>query len=427
MSAFVSGPGSEGLRTDQAPPLAIPLSFYLVAPVGLVAAGLLLVIAGGAVTATRWLPLAMAATHLGTLGLLGAAMLGSLYQMTPVVAGRPVPWPRLAHAVQAAFVAGVAVLVWGLGTGRPELLSAAPHVLGTALALFLAPVAVALARAPARTPTVWGMRLAVLGLLAVTSLGVVLALGRGNRIEVPGDWLGWLAGHAVLGGVVWVGGLLTAVSWVVVPMFYLAPAPPRAASRATLGALALALAGAPVAVLAGAGPGLVAAVAAPAVLAVFVLHPLVTLRALRRRKKPRVDGSVRFWRAGLALAPIVPALATLTLACDEPRWPVLLGWVAIWGWAGAIVHGMLTRIVPFLVWFHRFAARAGLEPVPSMRELWPDRRVRLGLALHLGALGLGVLAILTQWDPLARATGAALAATGVSLAWGLVGALARRG
>ena len=44
---------------------------------------------GAAVLASRWPPLAMAATHLGTLGFLGAVMLGALYQMIPVSRARP--------------------------------------------------------------------------------------------------------------------------------------------------------------------------------------------------------------------------------------------------------------------------------------------------------------------------------------------------
>jgi len=82
-------PGMEGLRTDQAPPLTIPASFFLLAPLSMMAAGALLAAHGQDLLASRWLPAAMAATHLGTLGFLGAIMLGALYQMIPVVAGAP--------------------------------------------------------------------------------------------------------------------------------------------------------------------------------------------------------------------------------------------------------------------------------------------------------------------------------------------------
>ncbi len=116
-----SGPSAGGLRTDQAPPLSIPASFFLVAPVAMIASGVLLA-SSDVVLVSRLMPFAMAATHLGTLGFLGALMLGALYQMIPVVAGVPVPWVRLAHVVHALFVAGLGMLVAGLALGTPTLL-----------------------------------------------------------------------------------------------------------------------------------------------------------------------------------------------------------------------------------------------------------------------------------------------------------------
>ena len=44
---------------------------------------------------TSWAPTSLALAHLGTLGMLGMVMLGALYQMTPVVAGSPVPRIRV--------------------------------------------------------------------------------------------------------------------------------------------------------------------------------------------------------------------------------------------------------------------------------------------------------------------------------------------
>ena len=405
----------EGLRTDQAPPLAIPASFFLLAPLAMIASGALFLVVGPAAFATRWAPSAMAATHLGTLGFLGAVMLGALYQMLPVVAGSPVPHVRLAHGVHALLAAGVVVLAAAFVTGELALFAAAPIVLAAAFLLFLVPVAVALARAPARGPTVWGMRLAVTGLGGLVVFGSVMALARAGLVDIGGDWIGWVGAHAALGGVVWIGGLFTAVSWQVVPMFYLTPPVPRWSQWATLGALALALVVVPSVVALGGGPLGVALGASPALVMVFWVHPVVMLRALHRRRRRRVDGSVRFWWAGLAAAPIVPVLAAGTLLGDDVRWAPALGWWVVYAWAGMVAHGMLTRIVPFLVWFHRYARHVGLRPVPSMRALYPDGRIRLGLALQASAVVAGAVAIATGWELATQGTGVLLAASGVVL------------
>jgi hypothetical protein len=216
------------------------------------------------------------------------------------------------------------------------------------------------------------------------------------------------------------------VSWQVVPMFYLAEAVPRWSQRATLAAVAAALAGAPVLALAGAGPTPVAIAVAPAALFVWIVHPVLTARALHRRKRRRVDGSVRFWWAGLACAPLALPLALGALLGADPRWSVGLGFIVVWGSAGLIVHGMLSRIVPFLVWFHRYSPLVGTVAVPSMRGLLPDGRIRAALAVHVVAGVAGAAAIATGSALLGRATGALLVATGAGLGLNLVHTLRRR-
>ena len=427
MSAGAGGLGLEGLQPDQAPPLAIPASFFSLTPVAMFASGVLLAIAGPTATASRLLPLALAGPHLATLGVLGSIMLGALYQIIPVVAGAPVPLARLAHGVHVTWLAGVVALVSGLATGAPLALRLAQGLLALALVAFLAPVAIALTRASARSDTVTGMRLSVAGLLSLATLGIGMAEARvSGRLFGGGDWISWVTAHAALGGLVWIGGLITAVSWQVVPMFYLTEPLPTWSRRLTLVAVALALIGAPLALFSGQPPGLVALAAAPAAAAIWILHPLVTVRAIRRRRRRRVDPSVRFWLAGLACAPVALALAVATARLDDPRWPVALGWVVLWGWAGLIAHGMSCRIIPFLVWFHRFSPLVGVVPVPTMRQLLPDARVRLALWLHAAAVVTGTIGIVADVEPVTRLAGALLAAAGLTLAANLLRVLTQR-
>ena len=296
----------------------------------------------------------------------------------------------------------------------------APIVLAAAFVLFLVPVALALVRAPARGPTVWGMRLAVAGLGVLVVFGIVMALARAGVVDIGGDWIGWVSAHAALGGVVWIGGLFTAVSWQVVPMFYLTPPIPRWTQWATLVALALAFVSVPLVVALGGGPLGVAIGASPALVMVFWVHPVVTLHALHRRRRRRVDGSVRFWWAGLIAAPVVPVLAAGALFGSDARWAPALGWWVVWAWGGMVAHGMLTRILPFLVWFHRYAQHVGLRQVPSMRALYPDIRIRIGLMLQASAVLGGAVGIATGSEFVTQVTGVLLAATGVVLGVNLI-------
>jgi cbb3-type cytochrome oxidase subunit 1 len=414
-----------GLSTEQAPPLSIPASFFATAPVWVVAAGGWLAVSDMPMSA-RFLPATIVATHFLTLGFLGFVMIGALYQMIPVVAGRKVPRPRLAHAVHAGAVAGLGALLHGLYTSNPTAIWLSAALLGSALWVFVVQVLIALVRAPTRSDTVRGMRAAVGGLIVVMAFGGGLAAGRVIPIPTVANPGAWLGAHVALGVVVWVGGLITAVSYQVIPMFYLTADIPSWARKTTLAGLGVTIVAPTVAVFAGATAVETAVSGALGAACVWLLHPIVAMHALVHRRRKRVDPSIRFWMVGLACGPFVLVAAALAFTLDHPRWPVLFGWLALWGWAGTIVHGMLGRIVPFLVWFHRFSPRVGAERVPSMRELLPDRRQHVALGLHLLALGLGTGAAGTGDATLATAAGLAVAATGVALGANLAHVLTRR-
>jgi hypothetical protein len=218
-----------------------------------------------------------------------------------------------------------------------------------------------------------------------------------------------------LGLVGWVGGLIVAVSWQVVPMFYLTESYPRWSRLVSLAAVGATTLGTLVALFAGAGLPWVGAALVPGAVAVWLLHPAVTLGLLVRRRRRRVGESIRFWFAALAVAPLALATGVASDFLDEPRWVVLFGWLALVGWATTIVHGMLTRIVPFLVWFHRYSRLVGTVGTPSMRDLLPERRARVGLVLHVGTTAVGALAIALGSRALTVAAGIGLTATGVAL------------
>lgn len=412
---------TSGLSLDQAPRLSIPVAFFLTVPVGILAAGWILISSGAAALNTPWAPQTLALTHAGTLGVLAMGMFGALYQMAPVIAGTPAPFTRIAHLVQALLLAGLAGFIWRLLGGPVFAMSGAILCFMIAFAAFLLPLGWALFHPGTKNETVQGMRLAVVSLAVATLIGLMMARGYAGHL-FPGNRLLWTQVHLTLALLGWVGGLIMSVSWQVIPMFYLAPAVSKTTMRWLFGLLLLGLVLPPGAFFVDGkiggvlSPAHLAAIGAlPAALVIWLIHPVLTLRSIAQRKRRRRDASLLFWQAGLISALLIIPLALLALLHPEPRWQLLFGWVAIWGWAGLILHGMLSRIVPFLVWFHRYAARVGLEPTPSMRSLLPQRRIQIGFALHLSSVIAGVAAILLRQDILAQLTGIVLVATAFSL------------
>lgn len=408
-----------GISPEQGPPLSVPLSFFFTAPLSLCLAGGAMVW-GGVHPGSQ-----LALVHLGTVGFLLFVMLGALYQLLPVVAGAVVPRPRAAHLVHALLVAGAIVLVAAQATSEGPLFLAAMGLLSLGLTGFLVPALWAAGRSAMTTPTTWGLRLALLALGAVATAGLRLAWVRSGGHLFTGDWLALRLAHVHLGFVVWVGGLTAAVSWQVLPMFYLVAPPPIRLTRAVLAGVAVTLLALIVTTIGGVSYEVAPFLVGPGAVAVWVVQPAWALRALLARKRKRRDATLWFWLGAMTLAPGCLVLGSLAAWTSWEWAPRLYGLVVLWGWAGALVHGMLMRIVPFLVWLHWCAPRIGQPGLPSVRELVPDRFVAIGAGLHLFTLSAGVVAVLTSQQLAWRVFGGGLAVTGAWLIFVLVSTLRR--
>ncbi len=386
---------TSNLSLDQAPPISVPLRFFISAPLFAVAAALLLMWQGEEIFSSRWHPATLGITHLLTLGFMGQIMLGAILQMLPVVAGTPVSRPqRVASIIHTSVTLGIVLLCVGLIFTRPLALQIALPILAGALLLFAALVVFTLRRALPQNMTARAMRLAALMLAATVLLGLILLSNHAYgwwlqaREELSDLHLTW----GLLG---WVGLLVTGVSYQVVPMFQLTPAYPKIMTRWLASALFVLL----LALAAASGLPAIKMLLKILLAAGFACFALTTLwlQAKRRRKLP--DVSLTFWRGGLLslllaialwlAAQIVPAIASMQ------GYELMLGTLMIAGFAMSLINGMLYKIVPFLVWFH-LQSRRGLNgiAVPNVREILPERRTRRQMWLHFAALGALLAAII---------------------------------
>jgi len=383
-----------GLSLEQAPPIHVPLRFFLTAPLFLIAAAGIFGWQGGAVLASRWSPPALAVTHLITVGFLGQIMCGALLQMLPVIAGTPVPVVGFTGAaVNLLLTAGAALLGWGFIGGGPAILSAGAFSASVGFLLFLLAAGIALGRAKGAdaTHTIRGMRLAFGSLLVTVLLGLLLTSGMNGWIRIGGI-AAWVDLHLAWGLIGWVGMLVAGVAFQMVPMFHVTPPYPRWLT----GGLTLAT---------GAGltlgsflpiPGMEGIAAAGIGLAAvgFILFAAVTVGLQIRRARVRVDATLLYWWS--AMGSVAAAASAWVLGGSVG----LVGSFLLVGAGVGVTSGMLLKIVPFLSWFHlqhrKLTEGRRDVRIPHMQAFLPELHARLLLLCHL--LGLTAL-ILATFEP----------------------------
>ncbi len=407
------------LSVEQAPPVQAPLRFLLTAPLFLVLAGLVLIVAGGDVFASRWMPASLAVTHLVTVGFMLLTMLGALVQILPVVAGAHLARPSaLAAAVHGLVSGGTLLLAAAFLFGGGGLFVAAALLLGAGAGLFIIAAGKSLFAIPPTSPTIVGIKISLFGAAGVVALGIALALALGAGWGWPLIELTNL--HATWGFAAWAGTLLAAIAYVVVPMFQLTPAYRARFSKWLAPAL---IVGAVVAALAMlVGSPLLSRLAEGILAAAGGAFALVTLSLQRQRRRARLDTPSMYWQGGLLAA--LAALAMLLIGAIWPdlaaasAWPLLFGILLGLGGFVSLIAGMLYRIVPFLLWLH--LQQQGV--LSHVGKILPDAPMRGQMMAHAGAVALCVAAVFAP-ESFSRPAGLMLLLSGVWLELNLLQAV----
>lgn len=311
-------------------------------------------------------PATLAVTHLFTLGLGSTVVTGALYQMIPVLLYSSLFSERLADIHLAVHAAGLLLMVAGFLWFEPTYVALGGSLVVTGALLFVGNVGATFARAERWNWHGIYMVAAVLFYLTTITWGLVLAFNQkyGFLGEVEGAPL---TGHITLGFLGWFSLMIISAGLKLLPMFAPAkvlPAPLVAATGAglTLGVL-ITLTG----LWAGRAILWTGACITGAALTAYAAQ--IGYSYLHRRAGP-LDFSVRY--ALTASFIILLPLAGMPWANRE--WQAALVFLFGLGFVGGTILGMLLRIIPFMVWLHRFRNRTHkLEKTPFLHELFQRR------------------------------------------------------
>ena len=390
------------------PRAGVAACFFWTAPVSVFTGGAVLLSLGEQTLSNHWSPLTMGLTHIGTLGFITMTLMGSYYFLVPLQLNRSIKAPRLPYFVYVTFAIGTVSLCVGLAGTAVTPVFIAIGALFPALGCFFWP-AIASLRGTRGQPNAIPLRLAIGSFVIVATIGIWVAHGHGG-MKFPGPRALWIQVHLAIALFGWVGGMAGAtfdlLSRARTPasgdlnqgisnwwgrLLWLGIALPSV----LLGLQYLALIE-----LSQATANWLAAVAiTPGAIAAWWIQPLYGL------KKPRdpmnAIAEPHYWQTAFCLAPITFVLGIIALLHPAPQWQLAFGWVALWGWAGMLVHASLRE----------FSGNRFANPLQEQAEV-PVRD--LAFALHLASLATGIAAIAVGGPALARLTGALLLVLGVN-------------
>ncbi|SFV61636.1 hypothetical protein MNB_SV-12-1580 [hydrothermal vent metagenome] len=326
--------------------------------------------------------------HLFLLGFVMVIIFGAMAQLIPVVLEVGHAVVDLYYVILPLLGIGATIMVIGFWL-QPSLLSYGGLLVLSSMIIFAIEAFATLKKAEINTITVKTVAVSNSYLLLGIITGFVIALGLSGAVVV--DVENMLKAHlyAVLGGFV----LLTimGLSLTLIPMFSLAHGFDETPIKRGFNLVAI-----------GVGIVFISAVIGVDLIqwlgyittligVGFYIYQIYIIYKLTVRKELDIWAKSMIFGFGSLILSMV--LGIIYLLGGDKTLLHTSAWFFMLGFIGFLINGHLYKIVPFLVWFERFAPLVGKEKVPMLHEMYPKAQAEMmfwysSIGTVFGGIGL---------------------------------------
>ncbi|MDL5045358.1 hypothetical protein QQ054_04795 [Oscillatoria amoena NRMC-F 0135] len=379
--------------------LSSSLLFFIGGMVSLVAAAVWMAVTPALMTGYYYRPVTIAFMHLIILGFVMSVIMGSLYQLLPVLVRAPLRSSLMAAIHPWLHLPGVIGMVLAFLAWDMRSVAFFGSLVFAGMTLFVLNLFCTLkkARSPGLVESFIVLSLVWLFLTLLSGLsmasGVPLPL-----FPAHGPGVTWA--HAHLGFVGVFTNLIVGVSFRLVPMFILSAI--RSPHR-VLAVLILLNLGAAVLF-----SGLAYSIGSLTTTAAFLLTLALAVylwemgAILRHRTRRIIDPAIKIFLSSLLW--LVPVFALgwhgLMKGWNPPEINAY-GFLILFGFVTMGIVGMMYKILPFLVWHHTYSPLIGKRPLPSLNELFSSAFMKAGMIMMSAGLTLGLITMLLSLEFLA--------------------------
>ena len=322
--------------------------------------------------------------HLYMIGFVIMVIIGAMGQFSVVVGDVRHVYPSVFRLIAPLLVIGTSTLFYGF-IEISRLLPIGGGMILVALGLFAFNLFVTLRESRRRTAVTGSMRWSTLFLIMGLGIGIMMALGYTGAIPV--DPTQWRMGHifAVFGGYVILN--IMGVSTVLLPMFGACTRPDEKKHAISFYAMIVSLIGM---ILASA-----LRIAIVEKVALFfgigsIIYYMVQVYLIFTSKKRAYSD---IWERSVAVAFVALIVSmgsgVYGYMSENEKAIMVSFWLLTVGFLGFLISAHLYKIVPFLVWFERYAPYIDERDVPMLHQLLPTRMA----SLQWGLAVFGVIAV----------------------------------
>jgi len=310
--------------------------------------------------------------HLFLLGFVMMIIFGAMAQLVPVVLETGHFSVDFYYVIFPLLALGILVMIFGFWF-NPMLLSFGGILVLAAMIIFAIEVFLTIKKSNLNSLSVKSIKISNIFLLIGILTGFLLALSLSGFLGV--DTTSILKAHvyAVVGGYILI--TIIGITLILLPMFGLAHGfdekPVKIAFKVMSYSVFIVIVGSFLDFKVLNQIGYIGAFGS----ILFYLYQIFLIYKKRVRKEADI------WYKSMLFAYIFLIsswiLGFIYLLSTDYR-PLLYGavWFLFMGFFTFLINGHLYKIVPFLVWFHRFSSLVGKEKVPMLHEMYPKKEAK---------------------------------------------------
>ncbi len=401
----VIGETSGSLASKMSPSFRMVSKYFITSIVFFILLNILLVLEYNNIHGHYFQPILLALVHITTLGWITMIIFGAMFQLVPVVLEVKLFSEKLGEIQFWIYLAGVIGLVtafWSFDTGLHMAVSAS--LLVVAILIFIFNISASMAKVKKWNITGIYLIAALFYLLSTAAAGILMAINLGYPF-IQGDHLQYLKLHVDVAFIGWVLIVIMGVSYKLIPMFSLSHGYSQKSSVFAFILVNTGLLGITTVMHYKIIPYIYYFFTALIGLGIlFFLHQIYLILKRRLRKKfdigmkhSIIAFSVLLLDTILGLFLVMYSFNDLTI---ELNLILLYGFMSLIGFFSILTVGQLYKILPFLVWYHKFSSKVGKEPVPLLKEMFNEKLAKIEMYFLVAGFTGGAIGIALYIDTL---------------------------
>lgn len=369
--------------------------YFIASILGFVILTFLVFINADSIKGFYFQPKLLGLTHIATLAWITMIIFGAMFQLVPVVLQIKLFSEKLAEIQFWIFLIGITGMVISFFRFNTYLLALFASLVSLAMLIFIFNITASMIKVKEWNMTGTYIAAALIYLFFTVVAGIMMAINlyhpyfKTNHLE-------YLKLHAHLAFIGWVSMVIMGVSYKLIPMFSLSHGFSLKPAKWVLwfinAGLILLIVEYHLAertIMLPIGSVLIA-------IGILVFLYQVYL-IMKNRVRKILDVGLTYTMLSFGMMTIATLLG-LFLVFEKFLKPevfeklaLIYGFLIIFGYFSLIIVGQMYKIVPFLVWFHKFSAKVGLEPVPMLKDMYNEKVAKVEFIMMNTALA-GIIA-----------------------------------